>query len=86
MTVPVWQAENRSGDLKTKSYAGFGQLDYELVDKLKLTLGLRYSSDTKRGAESYRVVQWQPAGASVYCTTAPGAAFFSTSPRSRKLN
>ncbi|ONF96062.1 TonB-dependent receptor [Sphingomonas jeddahensis] len=62
-----------SGDLRTEGYAGFGQVDYELVDGLKATAGLRYSWDKKRGDESYRVVQWQPASASVYCTLTPGA-------------
>ena len=62
-----------SGDLETDSYAGFGQVDYEPVAGLKLTAGLRYSTDLKKGLETYRIVQWQPAGASVYCTLAPGA-------------
>jgi iron complex outermembrane receptor protein len=62
-----------SGDLRTNGYAGFGQLDYELVDGLKATAGLRYSWDKKRGDESYRVIQWQPAGSGTYCTLTPGA-------------
>ena len=62
-----------SGDLDTDSYAGFGQVDYEITTALKLTAGLRYSSDLKKGLETYRIVQWQPAGASVYCTLGPGA-------------
>lgn len=62
-----------SGDLRTDGYAGFGQLDYELADGLKATAGLRYSWDKKRGDESYRVIQWQPAGAGTYCTLTPGA-------------
>jgi iron complex outermembrane receptor protein len=56
-----------TGDLRTNSWAGFGQMDYEIADGLKMTLGLRYSHDKKRGTETYRIVQWQPAGASVYC-------------------
>jgi len=32
---------------KTDSFAGFGQLDYALTDKLKMTLGFRYTSDKK---------------------------------------
>ena len=38
--------------LKTTSYAGYGQLRYEFSDKLKMTLGLRYSTDEKKGAET----------------------------------
>ncbi len=30
-----------------KSYAGYGELDYDLSDKLTLTLGARYTHDTK---------------------------------------
>ncbi len=33
---------------KTDSYAGFGQLDYDVTDRLTLTGGLRYSADRKR--------------------------------------
>ena len=62
-----------TGDLDTDSYAGFGQVDWEVAAGLKLTAGLRYSSDLKKGVETYRIVQWQPAGASVYCTLTPGA-------------
>lgn len=62
-----------SGDLRTDGLAGFGQVDYELADDLKATAGLRYSWDKKRGFESYRVIQWQPAGAATYCTLTPGA-------------
>jgi len=32
---------------KTDSYAAFGQLDYDLTDRLTATLGLRYSADHK---------------------------------------
>jgi iron complex outermembrane receptor protein len=63
-----------TGDLKTDSYAGFGQADFEIVNGLKLTAGLRYSSDKKSAIETYRIIQWQPAGANVYCTLTPGAA------------
>jgi iron complex outermembrane receptor protein len=33
---------------RTDSYAAFGQLDYDLTDRLTLTGGLRYSADHKR--------------------------------------
>ncbi|MEN8722366.1 MAG: TonB-dependent receptor [Alphaproteobacteria bacterium] len=54
---------NPSGDvvtvdthLKIQSYAMFGQLDYEFTDKLKATLGLRYTIDIKEADENLRVV------------------------------
>jgi len=59
-----------TGDLTTDSYAGFAQLDYRLTDALKVTAGLRYSSDKKRGFETYRLVNWDPVG-SAYCVFAP---------------
>jgi iron complex outermembrane receptor protein len=34
-------------DVESTSYAGFGQLDWMLTDRLSLTLGLRYSDDDK---------------------------------------
>lgn len=36
------------GRFRTDAYAAFGQFDYEIVDGLKLTAGLRYSHETKR--------------------------------------
>ena len=51
----------QSGDLTVDSYAAFGQLDYEVSDKLSLTAGLRYSLDEKRGTEVYRLIIYQPA-------------------------
>lgn len=59
-----------TGDLRINSYAGFGQADYKVTDNLKVTAGLRYSSDKKVGAETYRLVGWNPVG-SAYCTLAP---------------
>ncbi|MBL6939388.1 MAG: TonB-dependent receptor [Alphaproteobacteria bacterium] len=38
------------------SYAIFGQVDYKILDELKLTAGLRYSWDRKFGSESARVI------------------------------
>ncbi|QDC37780.1 TonB-dependent receptor [Sphingobium fuliginis] len=35
------------GTLKTEAIAAFGQASYEVVDKLRLTLGARYSSEKK---------------------------------------
>ncbi len=54
---------NPSGDvvtvdtyLKVQSYALFGQVDYEVTDTLKATLGLRYTIDFKEADENLRVV------------------------------
>ncbi|ALJ13987.1 TonB-dependent receptor [Sphingopyxis macrogoltabida] len=38
---------NNTGDLKIKSYGIFGETYFEVNDKLKLTLGLRYNNDKK---------------------------------------
>jgi iron complex outermembrane receptor protein len=38
-------------ELDSTSYAGYGQLDYEISDQLKLTVGARYSYDEKKGRE-----------------------------------
>jgi iron complex outermembrane receptor protein len=38
------------------SYAGFGQVDWQVTDQIKLTLGARYSYDRKFGTETARVV------------------------------
>lgn len=49
-----------TGDLRTTSFAGFGQADFEVIPGLTVTAGLRYSSDRKKGAETYRLVNWEP--------------------------
>jgi iron complex outermembrane receptor protein len=38
-------------DLDVNSYAGYGQIDYDFTDKLKLTVGGRYTFDKKKGSE-----------------------------------
>jgi iron complex outermembrane receptor protein len=38
-------------DLDVTSYAGYGQIDYDFTDKLKLTVGGRYTFDEKKGSE-----------------------------------
>ena len=43
-------------NLDSTSYAGFGQLDYEISDQLKLTVGARYSFDEKKGREVVRAM------------------------------
>jgi iron complex outermembrane receptor protein len=52
---------------RTKSYAAFGQLDYKFSDKLKLTGGLRYTSERKRYA--YNGFDLDPFGTSVNLPT-----------------
>ena len=42
--------------LTTESTAVFGQIDYQMSDTLKLTLGLRYTDDRKSGREFRRIV------------------------------
>ncbi len=56
-------AANPGGDfadsnynMVTKSTAIFGQVDYKVTDTLKVTVGLRYTRDTKYGTETKRVV------------------------------
>jgi iron complex outermembrane receptor protein len=38
-------------DLDVTSYAGYGQIDYDFTEKLKLTVGGRYTFDEKKGSE-----------------------------------
>jgi iron complex outermembrane receptor protein len=40
------------------SWAGFGQIDWKFIPDWKLTLGLRYSHDEKKGEESVRLLCW----------------------------
>ena len=43
-------------NLQDESKAVFGQVDYKVTDTIKLTGGLRYTSDHKWGTEDYRLV------------------------------
>jgi iron complex outermembrane receptor protein len=56
-----------SGHLDTKSYAGFGQVDWTFADAWTATLGLRYTYDKKTGTDFARYVARGP-------STAIGAA------------
>ncbi|WP_288409217.1 TonB-dependent receptor [uncultured Sphingomonas sp.] len=38
-----------SGQVKTKSYAAFGDISFDVTDKLKISGGLRYTKDDKTG-------------------------------------
>ena len=53
---PTNSVYNEYTTLTENSYAAFGQVDWKLTDTLKLTGGLRYTSDTKQGFEAFRVV------------------------------
>ena len=46
---------NTSYELETQSAAAYGQVDWKITDTLKLTGGLRYTSDKKSGTEEYRL-------------------------------
>jgi len=52
----VWFNENYG--LTTTSVAGYGQLDWKVTDTIKLTGGLRYTSDHKYGYETYRLISF----------------------------
>jgi iron complex outermembrane receptor protein len=51
------------GHLETKSYAAFGQVDWEFAPSWKLTAGLRYTYDEKDGYDVARYVARLPAAA-----------------------
>jgi iron complex outermembrane receptor protein len=55
------------GHLETDSYAGFGQIDWNVADNWTLTVGARYTKDKKEGLDYARLVARGP-------TTATGAA------------
>jgi iron complex outermembrane receptor protein len=65
-TVDHRRFDNRPANQAT-SYAGFGQVDWQVNDEWKVTLGARYSWDRKYGHESVRLICFAvPA-----CFTAP---------------
>jgi iron complex outermembrane receptor protein len=41
-----------------RSYAAYGQVDWQFTPEWKATLGLRYSHDSLKGEESVRVICW----------------------------
>ncbi|WP_298670406.1 TonB-dependent receptor [uncultured Sphingomonas sp.] len=53
---PVGDFVYAASTLTTKSIAAFGQVDYQVSDTLRITGGLRYTHDTKSGAEAFRIV------------------------------
>lgn len=44
-----------ASNFKMKSYAVFGEVNYEIIDRLTATLGLRYTFEDKKGAYSTQV-------------------------------
>ena len=63
LRMPANGPANPDGDfvyaasrLKTRSFALFGQADYQLTDAVRLTGGLRYTWDKKSGDESFRIL------------------------------
>ena len=51
----------QAGFLESEQYAVYGQGDIQLTEQLNLTVGLRYSTDDKDGAEEQRIVYYNPA-------------------------
>ncbi len=58
--------------LKTRSYAGFAQASYKLTDELRVTGGIRYTSDRKTYAAGF-----SPVATSLPGSTTPGYFVFS---------
>ncbi len=56
-----------TGTLVTQSYAAFGQADYQIIPRLKLTAGFRYSNDDKTGYETFRLLYWNPTAVEAAC-------------------
>lgn len=50
---------HQEGKLKSKAWALYGELYYDLTEALKVTFGLRYSRDRKHGQE-YNVINLDP--------------------------
>ena len=59
---------NTNYHIQDESKAVFGQVDYKLTDTIKLTGGLRYTSDHKWGDEEYRLVTYGGSVGSFYGT------------------
>jgi len=59
---------NTNYHIQDESKAIFGQVDYKITDTIKLTGGLRYTSDHKWGDEEYRLVTFGGSVGSFYGT------------------
>jgi iron complex outermembrane receptor protein len=53
---------NTTYTMTTKSAALYGQVDWKMTDTVKLTGGLRYTSDHKQGNEYYRLISFDQTG------------------------
>jgi len=72
---PAYDAYRNAASLKTRSWAVFGQVDYDITETLHATLGLRYSHDRKRGHEEQRIVAFLPYGVpAAFDADGPGPA------------
>ncbi|HEX2559636.1 TonB-dependent receptor [Phenylobacterium sp.] len=60
------------GHLETKSYAAFGQIDWEFAPTFTLTAGLRYTVDKKDGYDIARYVARVPLASALQGLTAAG--------------
>ena len=58
----VVQGYYGGGYIKTDALAGYGQASYEIVDKLRLTLGARYSSEKKTDHDVFAFDLADPVG------------------------
>ncbi len=56
-TNTLTQGVDYRGDITTKAYAVFGQLDYTVVDDLTVSVGARYNSE-KKGTDSRGIVDF----------------------------
>ncbi len=61
------------GHLETKSYAAFGQVDWQFAEAWKLMAGLRYTYDEKKGYDIARYVARIPTLALAFGAAAPPA-------------
>jgi iron complex outermembrane receptor protein len=57
---PTQSAVYQEAQDGAETFAGFGQIDYKVTSTVKLTLGLRYSYDSKWGIDSVRYVIFGP--------------------------
>ncbi|WP_028008333.1 TonB-dependent receptor [Solimonas flava] len=57
---PARDVLRTAADLDVRSYSGFGQLDWHLSERAKLSFGLRYTRDEKKAREQLRIVLWSP--------------------------
>jgi iron complex outermembrane recepter protein len=80
--VPIFAAANPNRNLYYSNYhiqdeskAVFGQVDYKITDTIKLTGGLRYTSDHKWGDEEYRLVSFGGSVEDGAFLGTPGAIF-----------